>query len=502
MHERSVLMAKRKTQKSIKKQNSAKKRWKDIRTYFVGVLFLFSIAFTYQMWDLDLLPMKYFLPAILILALFNFLLWWLQFGKHVSKLNKTLGKLMITILAIVLGVGNVFAYQARVALGKVNSTDEYEMISVVVKKESSAEKLKDIKDGTFSITESMDMENTQKTITDINKQLDMTIQTIAYENLDAQAQGLYNNESDAMILNEAYRSLLDEEHPTFNEDTKVIYTFKIKKEVKSLGKKVDVTKEPFNIYISGIDTYGPIATKSRSDVNMIASVNPVTHQVLLTSIPRDYYIAQTCQSNQKDKLTHTGIFGVDCTIESMEQFTGLTFNYYARVNFSSLENIVDAIGGIDVYNEIGFSSGVDGTYIEAGNIHMDGNTALKFSRERHAYADGDRQRGRNQMLVLSAIIDKATSPAILTGYSGIMSAVGDSFQSNMDSDEMTSLVKKQISDGGSWNVVQQTVTGTGGNGIWSPANQSYSYMMYPDMDSVNQALVNIQKVMDGEIIQE
>lgn len=495
-------MAKRKTGTNTSKKTSIKKRWKDIRTYFVGILFLFSIAFIYQMWDLDLIPMKYFLPAILVLAVLNLVLWWLQFGKQVSKLNKMLGKLLIIILATVLGVGNVFAYQARVALGKVNSTDEYEVISVVVKKENSAEKLKDVKDGTFSITDSIDRENTQKTITDINKELDTTITTRSYENLNAQADGLYNDESDAMILNEAYRSLLDEEHPSFQEDTKVIYTFRIKKEVKSLGKKVDVTKEPFNVYISGIDTYGPIATKSRSDVNMIASVNPITHQVLLTSIPRDYYIAQTCQNNEKDKLTHTGIFGVDCTIESMEQFTGLTFNYYARVNFSSLENIVDAIGGIDIYNEIGFSSGVDGTYIEAGNIHMDGNTALKFSRERHAYADGDRQRGRNQMMVLSAIIDKVSSPAILTGYSGIMSAVGNSFQSNMDFDEMTSIVKKQINDNSDWTVIQQSITGVGESGIWSPANQSYSYMMYPDMDSVNQALVNIQKLMDGEILSE
>ena len=176
-------------------------------------------------------------------------------------------------------------------------------------------------------------------------------------------------------------------------------------------------------------------------------------------------------------------------------------NYYARVNFSSLEDIVDAIGGIDVYNEIGFNSGVDGTLIPAGNVHMDGSTALKFSRERHAYADGDRQRGRNQMIVLSAIIDKATSPAIITGYSSIMNTVGDTFQSNMDSDEMVSLIKMQLNEGGSWHITSQSVDGNGANGIWSPANQSYSYMMYPDMDSVNAALLEIQKVMDGAILE-
>lgn len=495
-------MMKQKQNKKQKKQTKKKASLKDIRIWFVGILWIFSIAFVYQVWDLNVLPIKYFLPVILVLVLFAFIFWWLQFGRNISKLNKTLGKIMIVIFCIVLGVGNVYAYQARAALGKVNNTDEYEMISVVVKKDNAAEGLDDIKDGTFGITETMDQENTQKTITNINSELDTTIKTTSFSNLNTSADALFNNEIDAMILNEAYRSLLDEEHQTFNEDTKVIYTFKIKKESSNIGKSVNVTKEPFNVYISGIDTYGPIATTSRSDVNMIATINPVTRQVLLTSIPRDYYIAQTCQSNEKDKLTHTGIFGVDCTVESMEQFTGLTINYYARVNFSSLESIVNAIGGINVYNEMAFTSGVDGTYIPAGDVEMDGATALKFARERHAYAEGDRQRGRNQMLVLSAIIDKATSPAIITGYSGIMSAVGDTFQSNMASDEMMSIIKMQINDGGSWNVVQQAVDGSGENGVWSPANQTYSYMMHPNMESVNQALVKIQKVIDGEVISE
>ncbi len=480
------------------------KRWqqymKQPQFWMVAIMVVLSLYFVYQIWDLNVLPLKDFLPIVALLILFDFALWWLQYGKNISKLNRNLGKGLLVILCLVLGVGNVYAYQARAALGKVNSDDEYEFISVVVEKDSPAEKIEDVKDGTFAITQTMDRENTQKTILDINEEVDQSIHTEAYDNLDACADALYDKTVDAMILNEAYRSLLDENHPSFNEDTRVIYTFKIKKKVTNLGSKVNVTEEPFNVYISGIDTYGPIATKSRSDVNMIATINPQTRQILLTSIPRDYYVAQTCQANEQDKLTHTGIFGIDCTLSTMEQFTGLTMNYYARVNFSSLEDIVDAIGGIDVYNEIGFNSGVDGTLIPAGNVHMDGSTALKFSRERHAYADGDRQRGRNQMIVLSAIIDKATSPAIITGYSSIMNTVGDTFQSNMDSDEMMSLIKMQLNEGGSWHITSQSVDGNGANGIWSPANQSYSYMMYPDMDSVNAALLEIQKVMDGAIL--
>lgn len=495
-----LMMPKKSTNKKTKKIK--KNKWKDARTYFVGILCILTASLVFQVWDIGVLPMKYFMPIILVLLVIVLGLSWLQYAKNINKVNRRIGKGLIVLVVLFLGVGNVFAYQARAALGKVNSTDEYEMISVVVMKESKAEELEDVKDGTFAITDTMDQENTQKTITDINKQLDQTIQTQAYDNLNTAADSLYASENDAMILNEAYRSLLEDEHPAFDSETKVIYTFKIKKEIAKIGSKVNVTKEPFNVYISGIDTYGPIATKSRSDVNMIATVNPVTKQILLTSIPRDYYIAQTCQNNQKDKLTHTGIFGVECTVESMQQFTGITMNYYARVNFSSLETIVDAIGGIDIYNEVSFTSGVDGTYMEAGNVHLNGNAALKFARERYAYADGDKQRGRNQMIVISGIISKATSPAIITGYSGIMNAIGDSFQTNMESNEMTSLIKKQIDEGGSWNIVQQSVDGSGENGVWSPANQTYSYMMHPDMDSVNQALVKIQKVIDGEIISE
>lgn len=491
--------------KKQKANNRKMTKWKQLihqpQFWMMTVLIVLSLYFAYQVWDLNVLPLKYFLPLLIILGLFDFALWWLQYGKRISKLNRKLGMALIVVLCLFLGLGNVYAFQARVALGKVNSNDEYEYISVVVKKDSAAEELEDVKDGSFAITQTMDRENTQKTILDINEQVDQTIQTAAYDNLDGCAEALYADEVDAMILNEAYRSLLDENYPDFNEKTRVIYTFKIKKKVTSLGKKVNVTEEPFNVYISGIDTYGPIATKSRSDVNMIATINPKTRQILLTSIPRDYYVAQTCQNNEEDKLTHTGIFGIDCTLNTMEQFTGLTMNYYARVNFSSLEDIVNAIGGIDVYNEVGFYSGVDGSFIPAGEVHMDGATALKFSRERHAYADGDRQRGRNQMIVLAAIIDKVTSPAIITGYSSLMNTVGDTFQSNMDSDEMMSLIKMQLNEGGSWQVSNQSVDGSGANGIWSPANQTYSYMMYPDMESVNAALLEIQKVMDGAILE-
>lgn len=488
--------------KNKKSNNKKNKLFKDIRTYLMILLIGSALFFIYQIWKLDALPIKYFLPIVIIMVIVILLLIFLQYKKHISKLNKNLGKVLIILMTILLIFGNVYAFQALSALNgiSVNENDvEYDVISVVVKKDNKAEELKDVRNATFALNE-IDEKLSKKTVTEINKELDKKIKTKDYKGTVSQANALYDGEVEAIILNEAYRSLLDEEHPAFNTETKIIYTYKIPKKVKKLGKAVDVNKEPYNVYISGLDTYGEISTQSRSDVNIIATINPNTKQILLTSIPRDYYVAQTCQGNQKDKLTHSGIFGVSCTVDSMENFMDLTMNYYVRVNFSSLESIVDSLGGVDIYNETAFNSGVDGTYIPAGNIHLNGETALKFSRERHAYADGDRQRGRNQMIVINAIINKAVSPAILSSYSSIMSTISSYVQTNMESTDMTSIVKKQLSDNSGWEVLQQSVTGSGGTD-WTPANGFNAYVMYPDQESVNKALANINSILKDKKIE-
>lgn len=497
--------AKEKEQEANAKMNQSKRPAKEmikdiftnINTYFIVALAASMIAFSIDLISFQVLPMKYIVMIILaFLALLAGLIWVL-FSKRIAKINRILTNVLITVITVILCVGCWYFQQANQAIDHITieaGDKEYEVISVVVTKDNPAEELKDVAEGTFAIPKKIDEEHTKLTLEDIEKQLKHSVKTKSYVSINEEATALLDEETDAMILNEAYRSLLDEDHPKFDTETKVIYTFKIEKEVKKIGSQVDVNRDPYNIYISGIDTYGPIATKSRSDVNMIATINPQTHEILLTSIPRDYYVAQTCQGNQYDKLTHTGIFGVDCTVESIENFLGISINYYGRVNFSSLENIVDAIGGIDVYNEIGFYSGVDGELIPAGYLHMYGSTALKFARERHAYADGDRQRGRNQMIVLEAILDQAMSPAIITGYSGIMDAMSENFQTNMTKAEMTSIIRRQIDEGGDWTITQQSVNGAGST-EWCPANGTYSYVMIPDDATVSAAIQKIQAVM-------
>lgn len=297
-------------------------------------------------------------------------------------------------------------------------------------------------------------------------------------------------------MDEATRSLFEDNHSKFDSETRIVKSYKYKTSTKDISKNVDVTSEPFNIYITGIDTYGTISTVSRSDVNMIATVNPKTHQVLLTSIPRDYYVPQPCQGGQTDKLTHTGIFGVDCTVETVENYFGIDINYYVRVNFSSVENIVDALGGINVDSPIAFDA--LGYSFSAGTNSLNGKEALAFSRERYSLGGGDRDRGKNQMRVITGIINKAISPSIITNYTSILDAVSGSFQTNMSNSEMTSLIKMQINDMSGWDIEQIAVNGTGNASAWSPANGFNSWVMEPNVNTVKRAVEVMKKVENGE----
>lgn len=480
-----------------KKNSKISKSLKDLRTYFFGILVLLSIILLIQLFMVQIVPMKFLIPLILVLALCLGLLWFLQYGKKVSKLNKILGKVLIVIISALLVVGNLYLNKAASTLNKITGEGiETNAISVIVLKDNKATKIDELKDATFGYNNEADKENITATIEDINKQLNSSVKTTTYIDYNSLAKSLYDKESSAIIMNEAFRGLLEEKYPNFDTETKVIYQHEIEVKVENTGKAVSVTSESFNVMISGIDTYGPVNTRSRSDVNMIATVNPTTKTIVLTSIPRDFYLPQVCQGGQKDKLTHTGIFGVDCTIKTVEQEFGIDINYYARVNFTSLINIVDALGGITVDSPIGFLSAA-GYSFNSGSNYLNGDQALAFSRERYSLPDGDRDRGKNQMRVLTGIISKATSPAIITNYNSVMNAVGGSFQTNMESGDITALIKQQLNDMSDWNIVQQAVTG-GGATLYSPANGFNSWMMVPDESSVATAKAVINSAFNAK----
>lgn len=474
-----------------------KKLFKDVRFYFMAIYGLLTLVIIGQMFLAQVIPMKYKLIVTVLLVLVYVGLYYLQYGKRANKVNRVLGKIVIVIMSVLLGFGNAYMFTTFNTLSRISGDDEKTIqMSVVVMKDSGFDKLEDLKDSIFGTISVGELKYTQKAVTDIEKDLDQSIVIAQSDGFDAFAESLYTNEVDAIVLNEGYRGMFEDNHPDFEKDTKVIKTYTYTEKNSSVKKAVDVTEEPFLLYISGLDTYGSISTVSRSDVNKIMAVNPKTRQILLIDIPRDYYIPQVCQGNQNDKLTHTGIFGVDCTVESVDNFFGEDINYYMRVNFSSLVDIVDALGGVNVTSQYAFSA--QGFNFVAGENNLNGEEALAFSRERYSLPGGDNERIKNQSRVLSGIIQKATSPAIITNYLGIMNAVGGSFQTNMSDSELSSLINMQLDDMSEWNIQDYAVSGTGGTD-WTPANGFNAYVMYPDEASVAKAKELIAQLKNGEI---
>ena len=275
----------------------------------------------------------------------------------------------------------------------------------------------------------------------------------------------------------------------------MLYQYGIKTEIVQEEEKN--VEEPFNVYISGIDVSGAISTTSRSDVNIIMTVNPNTHKILLTSTPRDYYVTiPGISGEQRDKLTHAGIYGVDKSMETLENLYGIDLSYYARVNFTSLMTIVDALGGVDVNSEYEFTAG--GYQFNKGVNHLDGKAALAFSRERYSFQDGDNQRGRNQEAVLTAILNKAMSPAILLNASSIISSVSDSVETNMTSDDIAKFINMQLSEGTSWQIESTAAVGTGDTQACFSSGSQPLYVMWPDEATVATISQKMQQILGGQ----
>ena len=264
-----------------------------------------------------------------------------------------------------------------------------------------------------------------------------------------------------------------------------------------------ITKEPFVIYLSGVDTRGELTENARSDVNILAAVNPVTKQVALVNTPRDYYV-DLAGTDSKDKLTHAGLYGVETSMETLGNLYGVNVDHYIRINFAGFISIIDALGGVDVYSDQAFTSvGSPGyydptTFVEGWN-HLDGKSALAFARERHAFASGDIQRGINQMKVIDAMLNKIKSPALLMGFSKIMDAASDCFVTSFSQDQISALVRMQLSDFAEWDIESYTVTGTSSSSTkcYSAKGQKL-YVMKPDDASVSKAKEMIASVLGGE----
>lgn len=400
-------------------------------------------------------------------------------------------------LAILMSSVSFFALQQFVGFtSHINSTSNYSeySMSVVVLKDSDVHNVTQL-DSVTGPTDT-DNENIQKLIADIKTSQSKELTVEQSTSYLAAYKSLVSGEAKAIVLNSVFENIIESEYPDYASKIRKIYTKNITKEVAA--PKVSKNKS-FNVYVSGIDTYGPISSVSRSDVNILMTVNRDSKKILLTTTPRDSYVPiADGGNNQKDKLTHAGIYGVDSSIHTLENLYGVDINYYVRLNFTSFLKLIDLLGGVDVYNDQEFTAHTNGKFYPVGNVHLDSEQALGFVRERYSLADGDRDRGRNQQKVIVAIIQKLTSTEALKNYSDIIQGLQDSLQTNMPIETMIDLINTQLESGGSYKVNSQDLKGTGRMGLPSYAMpDSNLYMMEIDDSSLATAKSAIQDVMEG-----
>lgn len=416
------------------------------------------------------------------------------------KKGKHLVTVLLVLFSIVVGV-SLFAFKSLVDVAdNINKTASYSEIEmkVVVPANSSISDVSELTN--VQAPTSADESNINALIANIKSEKGVELTVDPVDSYQSAYENLINGSSQAMVLNSSYSSLLELSYNDYESNLKTIYTYKIKKAIEDTAKTTD--KNVFNIYISGIDTSGAVSTVSRSDVNLILTVNMNTHKILMTTTPRDSYVRiPDGGADHYDKLTHAGIYGIETSVKTLENLYDIPINYYARLNFTSFVKLINALGGVTVYNDQAFTS-LHGNYnFGVGNINLtSGEEALGFVRERYSLEHGDYDRGNNQLKVIQAIVEKLTSFQSVSNYSDVISTLQDSIQTNMPLNTMMSLVNEQLDSGKTFIFSSQEVTGTGSTGqLTSYAMPNASlYMIQLDDASVAKASQAIKNVMKGK----
>lgn len=452
---------------------------------------ILAVGLIAVIWNSGLVPMKYLVAIIIVLLILFGVTFGLQYVKNKVYI---VGIVLSIILSILQAIGIVYMLKADKLMADVGGANyKTDNMIVVVKKDNPASNLMDASMYRFGTQTAVDQENTQTMLDNINKALGREVKVEQYGTAQELANALLEGRVDAAVYNQALDGLITDSIEDYSDKVRVLYHYGIETELEQETADVE---EPFNVYISGIDVDGPITTNSRSDVNIIMTVNPNTKKILLTTTPRDYYVQiPDISGEQRDKLTHAGIYGVDASMRTLEQLYGIDISYYARVNFSSLVKIVDTLGGVDVDSDFEFTAG--GYQFKKGMNHLDGKQALAFSRERYSFEDGDNQRGKDQEKVLTAILNKAMSPAILSNASALIADVSDSVQTNMTQEEMAKFIKMQLNDGASWTIESQAASGTGDTQACYSSGDQPLYVMWPDEAVVQSISAKMNEILNG-----
>ena len=502
--------------KKVSRKKPVNKGYRIFSIILTILLVLISFFTVFEIYSMNVLTPMLTVMVIVIFILIDAILGLLLIFSAKKIVSRILFSILTVVVTVVFALGGFYMFQANSLLNNITTSegDIKNTVSLIVLDDSKYEELKDIAGEKIGTLKSIDTYGTEQSLDDISSE-GVEVENEKYDSVQAEVKALYDGDVEAVVLNETYRGTVEEmeDYADFSSKTRVLhetvyYTDRVENTAKSVD---DITSHAFNILISGNDTYGDLSTVSRSDVNMIVTVNPETGVILLTSIPRDYYVttecdpALGCQVGALDKLTHTGVHGVETTQATLENLLGIEINYNFRVNFSSLVDIVDALGGIDVTVEPGYAVPNllhgNGRGVTEGVNHLDGELALAYARERYAYEEGDRQRVKNQQQVIMGIVDKATSPAILTNFASLMNALSGAFETNMSTAEIQQLIQYQLSSSPDWKFVQYSLDGTGSTEMCAELGDA-AYVMIPDESTVQTAKDKIEAVVNGDSVEQ
>lgn len=474
--------------------------WNIIRLLIMILGISTSIYFTFIITKLDMIPTKYYVIVVGLLVILNILGIIGLFGKKI--ISKVFGIIILLVVSILSIIGINYGDDTLKFLNKAFNNNGIEVTgySVAVLKSSSYDKIEDLDGKTMGYL-SIDEEKS-KFLAILKSKI--SCEVTAYDDVYSLYENLLDKKIDSIIIDEAYLDMLEDEYDDIDDRIKVIYNFEIESTIEKNNNSIDKL-EPINILISGSDSRsGKIVTKTRSDVNMIMTINPKDHTILLTSIPRDYYVRLHGTTGNKDKLTHAGIYGINMTKQTIEDVFDIKIDYTVKVGFNSVIELVDLIGGIDIDSDAEFTShcgdgGAVKTEVKKGMNHFNGAQALSYARERYAYKEGDVHRVQNQQQVLEAIITKISKDkSILSKYDKLLESFSELYRTDIPDKYIKLIVKDQLDSMKSWKIEKQFVTGK------AAREETYSmpgrtlYVMIPDQDSIDGAKNKIDEYLGKE----
>ena len=466
---------------------------------FFNIIALIAVVimliFCFYLYRLDMIPIKYLGIVYGVIGTIFLILVLLTLPRNIKFGIKIACFFIFLCFSLVFGLGIKYVDKTISFLDVINdelSQKEEYHVSVLSDSYNNIKDLEGKKSGLYSTSDEV-LEKVEKLL-----KKEVVSEIVVYTDVVLMFEDLSENKISAVITNSSIETLLDSDLSYMQLKLESLSTLMVPIEEVDIVKVVDVTNTPFNVYIAGGDAYGSINKVTNTDVNMVVSVDPVNHKLLLTSIPRDYYVNLPGKGEDAyDKLTHAGYYGIGESVKTVEKLLDIEINYYVKVNFSTIEGVIDAIGGVDVYSDYKFCNWGSATAcFTKGKNHLNGYEALMFARERHAFKDGDVQRVKNQQKVLSALVDKVTSStALITNYTEILDSVKKSFSTNMDTKSINRLVKMQISDMRGWNIESQNLVGTGASEKTYTFPKMKLYVMKRDEESITNAIFKINEFM-------